>query len=223
MSKKESNIRNKIADKDDIYEVSEGDIKDTRTQEEIDIEAERLEYAMQLGLIGDFDDEDNIDKIFDKDEAFDLVMDGKTVPDDLMQRILKYKEDEDKKWREFAEGGYNVSNIMIYKGYIGSVEFCGNDKMLYGQVLGISELIDYKGSSVDEIRADFERKIDEHIETDREHGNVEQYYGSNVISIQLDVATIIKIKRLARKEHKTANEFIVQCLKEKLLDYKSKA
>ena len=48
-----------------------------------------------------------------------------------------------------------MSNIMQYKGYVGSVEFSESDGVLFGKVQGIRSLISYEGTSVQELLDDF--------------------------------------------------------------------
>lgn len=55
---------------------------------------------------------------------------------------------------------------MKYKGYTGSVEFSEDDDCLFGKVQGLYEtLISYEGSTVNEIRRDFEGAIDDYLES----------------------------------------------------------
>ena len=56
-----------------------------------------------------------------------------------------------------------MRNCMEYKGYRGSVEYSDEDNCLYGKVLGIRSLILYEGSSVAELRADFEDAIEDYL------------------------------------------------------------
>ncbi len=56
-----------------------------------------------------------------------------------------------------------MSSVMNYKGYVGSVEFSENDNLLYGQVLGIKSLLSYEGTTVEELRSDFEGTVDEYL------------------------------------------------------------
>ena len=57
-----------------------------------------------------------------------------------------------------------MKNSMEYKGYIGTVEYSDEDKVLFGKVLGIRSLISYEGQSVPELRADFEEAVDAYLE-----------------------------------------------------------
>lgn len=53
---------------------------------------------------------------------------------------------------------------LKYKGYIGSVEYSDEDQCLYGKVQGLhGTLISYEGTTVDEIKADFEGAIDDYL------------------------------------------------------------
>ena len=65
-----------------------------------------------------------------------------------------------------------MKNVMEYKGYLGSVEYSDEDKVLYGKVLGVKSLISYEGESVTDLQADFEDAVDDYLETCREN-NIE--------------------------------------------------
>ena len=49
----------------------------------------------------------------------------------------------------------------MYKGYQGSVEFSSEDNCFYGKVLGLKgTLISYEGTSLEDLRRDFEEAVD---------------------------------------------------------------
>ncbi|NYZ69125.1 hypothetical protein H0A36_24195 [Endozoicomonas sp. SM1973] len=52
---------------------------------------------------------------------------------------------------------------MQYKGFQGSVEYSADDELLYGEVLSIEPLINYEGSTLDELKAAFEAAIDDYL------------------------------------------------------------
>ena len=41
-----------------------------------------------------------------------------------------------------------MKNYMEYKGYRGTISYCGEDRILYGKVLGTKDSISYEGESV---------------------------------------------------------------------------
>ena len=63
-----------------------------------------------------------------------------------------------------------MKNAMEYKGYFGTVEYSETDNILFGKVIGIDSLISYEGSSVSELRSDFEGAVDEYLEFCSEKG-----------------------------------------------------
>jgi predicted HicB family RNase H-like nuclease len=55
-------------------------------------------------------------------------------------------------------------NCLSYRGYIGSVEFSGEDAVFYGKVAGVKSLISFEGDSVSAITEDFHNAVDEYLE-----------------------------------------------------------
>lgn len=63
-----------------------------------------------------------------------------------------------------------MRNTMEYKGYVGSVEFSEEDKVLFGQVMGLRSLISYEGTTAEELIADFHSAVDDYLELCRIRG-----------------------------------------------------
>lgn len=57
-----------------------------------------------------------------------------------------------------------MKNTMEYRGYVGSVEFSEEDKVLFGQVMGIRGLISYEGTTGEELVEDFHGAVDDYLE-----------------------------------------------------------
>lgn len=56
-------------------------------------------------------------------------------------------------------------DFLEYKGYKDSVEYSKEDNCLFGKVQGMSKaLILYEGSTLDELRKDFEEGVDSYLE-----------------------------------------------------------
>ena len=54
-------------------------------------------------------------------------------------------------------------NAMIYKGYLGSVEYDELDNVLYGKIQYINDSISYEGKTFDEIKNAFETEVDRYL------------------------------------------------------------
>lgn len=57
-----------------------------------------------------------------------------------------------------------MKDVLKYKGFIGSVHYAAEDRVFYGKVEGINDLISFEGSTVDELEKGFQYMVDEHIE-----------------------------------------------------------
>ena len=59
-----------------------------------------------------------------------------------------------------------MSNEIYYKGFVGTVNFCNEDRLLYGKVINVPDTvsISYHGYSIDEVIEGFEYMIDSHLE-----------------------------------------------------------
>jgi len=58
-----------------------------------------------------------------------------------------------------------VSNFLTYKGYSGTVNINSDENIFYGKVLGISDLVNFEGSSVKELKESFKESINDYQET----------------------------------------------------------
>ena len=56
-----------------------------------------------------------------------------------------------------------MKDVLMYKGFIGSVHFAAEDRAFYGKVEGVNDLITFEGSTVDELEQSFKYMVDEHI------------------------------------------------------------
>lgn len=56
-----------------------------------------------------------------------------------------------------------MSNIMEYKGYLGSVEFSPEDRLFFGKVQGVQALISYEGATADELISGFQGAVDDYL------------------------------------------------------------
>jgi predicted HicB family RNase H-like nuclease len=55
-----------------------------------------------------------------------------------------------------------MNNTMQYKGYTAMIDYSAEDECFVGQVIGTRHTIIFDGTSVEEIRANFEEMIDDY-------------------------------------------------------------
>ncbi|HEC42633.1 MAG TPA: type II toxin-antitoxin system HicB family antitoxin [Bacteroides sp.] len=74
-----------------------------------------------------------------------------------------------------------MKDVMKYKDFIGSVHYASEDRVFYGKVEGINDLISFEGSTVDELEEGFKYMVDEHIkDCTKKNTPIEKSYKGNL-------------------------------------------
>jgi predicted HicB family RNase H-like nuclease len=58
-----------------------------------------------------------------------------------------------------------MKNYLEYKGYVGTVEFSAEDRIFFGKMQGINDLVTFEGSSVAELDEAFQEAVMDYLET----------------------------------------------------------
>ncbi len=56
-----------------------------------------------------------------------------------------------------------MKDILTYKDFIGSVHFSADDKVFYGKIEGIDDLVTFEGQSVEELINAFHEEVDDYL------------------------------------------------------------
>jgi len=109
-----------------------------------------------------------------------------------------------------------MKNYFEYKNYIGTVEFSAEDRVFFGKIQGINDLVTFEGKSVEELESAFLGSVNDYLEMCASLGKAPEkaYKGSfNVrISEKLHQDTAILAKRKGMNLNevvKTALNYIV--------------
>lgn len=99
-------------------------------------------------------------------------------------------------------------NTMSHKGYVGSVDFSAEDNCLFGKVLGMRSLISYEGTSVDELRREFESAVDDYLAfcAEKKITPEKPYRGSFNVRIAPDVHR--RLAESAAQQRLSMNKYI---------------
>ena len=58
----------------------------------------------------------------------------------------------------------DVNDMMIYKGYPGSVHYSDNDGVFFGKIEHIKSLISFEGTELRSLRQGFEEAVDDYLD-----------------------------------------------------------
>lgn len=57
-----------------------------------------------------------------------------------------------------------MKEILQYKGYVASCHFSAADKVFYGKINGIDDLVSFEGASEDELKNSFIEAVDDYVD-----------------------------------------------------------
>lgn len=102
---------------------------------------------------------------------------------------------------------------LKYKGYTGSVEYSEEDQCLFGKVQGLhGTLISYEGTTIEEIRSDFEGAIEEYLASCAQRGiaPAKPYSGRLVVRMSSELHG--RVAAAAMVAGTTINDFIKRAI-----------
>lgn len=98
---------------------------------------------------------------------------------------------------------------LKYKGYIGSVDYSEEDNILFGKVLGMSkDTITYEGTTIDELKMDFEEAVDHYLATCVANGIEPRKAYSGSLNIRISPDAHGQLASLAQKLGTSINSVI---------------
>ena len=111
-----------------------------------------------------------------------------------------------------------MKDVIIYKGFVGSVHFSTDDNVFHGKVEGINDLVTFEGESVAKLRKAFYDAVEDYIELCKQAGKepVKSCKGSfNVrVTPQLHIQATLKASKLGI----SLNQFIKAAIEKEIAD-----
>ena len=109
-----------------------------------------------------------------------------------------------------------MKDVLTYKGFIGSVHFSAEDRVFYGKVEGVNDLISFEGETVDQLETGFKQMIDEHIiDCKKDNLPIEKSYKGN-LNIRLSPEIHRKVAKNAALKGISLNQYINEAIERSL-------
>ena len=109
-----------------------------------------------------------------------------------------------------------MKDVITYKGFIGSVHFSSGDRVFYGKIEGVNDLVTFEGETVDELEEGFKYMVDEHIKDCKNNDvPVEKSYKGN-LNIRLSPELHKKAVHNATLKGISLNQYINDAIKKEL-------
>lgn len=105
-------------------------------------------------------------------------------------------------------------NTLKYKGYIGSVAYSEPDKVFFGKLEGIDDLVNYEGESVQELTSAFHEAVEDYLIFCEEHNCKPEKSYSGAFNVRVAPCLHRDIANLAAEAGISINAFVKRALAE---------
>ena len=106
--------------------------------------------------------------------------------------------------------------MMIYKGYTGKVEYDDEAGIFYGEIIGLRDVITFKGTSVKELRKSFRESIDDYLAFCKQMGKAPDIPASGKLILRVPPELHSRAAVIAKSEGRSLNSWVAEAVKEKL-------
>ncbi len=105
-------------------------------------------------------------------------------------------------------------NTMIYKGFVGKIEYDDDFKIFTGSVINTQTVITFQGTSVDELQKEFHLSVDDYLEWCEEEGIAPEKPCSGKFNVRLSPSTHQKAINSAKSLGISLNKFVEKAIED---------
>ena len=105
---------------------------------------------------------------------------------------------------------------MEYKGYIAVLELDAENSVFHGSVANTRDVITFEGSSVEDLRREFEASVDYYLEVSAKHNREPEKPASGRFVVRLTPEMHRELIKLAARSNKSLNTVVRETLQERV-------
>ena len=105
-----------------------------------------------------------------------------------------------------------MTNTLQYKGYSVNIEYSAEDKVLYGKIDGIGDLVTFESENVDGIEGAFHNAADDYLAFCEQVGKVPEKTYKCTFNVRIDPSLHRAIATLAMRNGTTLNQAVEQAI-----------
>ena len=104
-------------------------------------------------------------------------------------------------------------DLMRYKGYSARPEYSAEDRIFYGTVLGISDMVDFQSESAKDLEDEFHKAVDDYLELCAEIGKKPQKEYNGMFNIRIPPELHREVSVFAQAKGVTLNKAVEQAIR----------
>jgi len=101
-----------------------------------------------------------------------------------------------------------MNNVLEYKGYMGTVDFSPEDKVFFGTLFGIHDVVTFEGESVSELESAFKDVVNDYISTCEQVGKEPEKVYTGTFNVRVPSDLHKRAAFIAMKKRISLNNFI---------------
>ena len=105
-----------------------------------------------------------------------------------------------------------MSNTIKYKDYIGSVEYSAEDRVFFGKVEFINDLVTFEGTTVEELEAAFQEAVEDYLEMCREIGKQPEKACKGTFNVRMQPELHKQAARVSIEKGMNLNQLVVEAV-----------
>ena len=107
-----------------------------------------------------------------------------------------------------------MNKMLEYKGYHASVEYDAEDEIFVGEVFGITDSLNFHGTSIDELKAMFAQCIDNYLQLCEEIGKSPDKEFKGTFNIRISPELHKRAALAAAKQKITLNQYVAKAIEQ---------
>ena len=107
--------------------------------------------------------------------------------------------------------------MMKYKGYTGKAEYDDDAEIFYGEVIGLRDVVTFKGTSVTELKESFKESIDDYLAFCQRMNKAPDIPASGRLILRIPPELHFRAAVSAKSEGSSLNAWVADAVKDKLL------
>jgi predicted HicB family RNase H-like nuclease len=105
-----------------------------------------------------------------------------------------------------------MKNAMTYKGYAARIEFDAEDRIFFGRLTGIRDMVTFHGQTVNELEAAFKEAVDHYLDTCARLGDAPNKPYSGKLTLRIPSSVHAAIASAAETSGKSLNKWVSDLL-----------
>ncbi|MCL2181306.1 MAG: type II toxin-antitoxin system HicB family antitoxin [Treponema sp.] len=106
--------------------------------------------------------------------------------------------------------------MMNYKGYSGKADYDDDAEIFYGEVIGLRDVVTFRGASVKEMQKSFRDSIDDYLAFCKRMNKAPDVPASGKLILRIPPELHSYAAIMAKSEGKSLNSWVAEAVKDKL-------